>query len=134
MSSEGEILENKLNPKPSNDPVITLISGRLSQLKQGSLLANGLEQILLEFMDVGRVLGYVDLGNMVNGDIVIIRQYMKIVDDGNYREYANSTYSDIQVSPLLYINPRETDVAIKITLQQTAGTFKNFPHNFMREL
>ena len=134
MSSEGAVLEAKLNPKPSGDPVITLISGRLSALKQSNLDADGSEQILLEFMDVGRVTGYVDLGNMVGGDSVVIRQYMKVVTGGNYRKYADETYTDAQPDPLLYINPRETDVAIKITLQQTAGAFKSFPNNFMREL
>jgi hypothetical protein len=134
VSSEGEILENKLNPKPSNDPVITLISGRLSALKQSNLTADGSEQTVLEFMDVGRVMGYVDLGNMQAGDAVVVRQYMKVVDGGNYRKYADGTYTDVQPDPLLYINPRETDVAIKITLQQIAGAFKSFPNNFMREL
>jgi len=126
VSSEGAVLEAQLNP--SED------AKGLKPLKSGNLAADGSEQTLLEFTEVGRIIGYVDLGNMQAGDSVVIRQYMKIVEGGNYRKYAEETYSGILVEPLLYIHPRETDVAIKVTLQQTVGVFRNFPNNFMREL
>lgn len=108
--------------------------GRLSPLKSGNLVADGTEQTLLEFVNIGRISGYVDLGNMQVGDKVIIRQYMKLVRGGNYREFEGVPYSGVQDSPVLYIEPKETDFAIKITLQQTVGSYRSFPHNFMREL
>lgn len=120
-------------PKP--DPATVYINvqiGSLAPLKSGNLTADGSEQTLLEFMGVGRIVGYVDLGNMVGGDVIIIRQYMKVVEGGNYRKYAEESYG-AQAEPILYIKPKETDFALKITLQQTAGPFRSFPYNFLRE-
>ena len=106
---------------------------RLSTVKSATLTSDGTEQILLEFVDVGRVMGYIDLGNMVEGDNVIIKQYMQVIDGGEYRPYAGELYRGKQLIPLLYITPKETDFGTKITLQQISGTYKLYPHNFMSE-
>ena len=106
---------------------------KLKPIKSGNLLANGLEQTLLEFEGVAKIIGYVDLSGMEAGDTVIIRQYMKIVEGGDYKKYAEQPIVGSQPEPLVYITPKETDVAILITLQQTTGTLKRFPHNFMKE-
>ena len=117
-----------------NRVFITVISGRISPIKSGTLIADGLEQTLIEFIDVGRVGGYVDLGNMQLSDKVVIRQYMKMVAGGSYGKYADETYDGVQIPRILYIKPKETDVALKITLQQTQGVNKSFEYNFFREL
>lgn len=117
--------EQELNPSPSPE--------RLSTVKSANLTADGTEQTLLEFADVGRVMGYIDLGNMVEGDNVIIKQYMQVIEGGEHRPYADELYSGTQSPPLLYITPKETDFKIKITLQQTSGKYKVYPYNFMRE-
>jgi len=106
---------------------------RLKPIKGGNLLADGTEQTLLEFEGIAKIVGYVDLSFLELGDTIIIRQYMKIVEGGSYKKYAEQTLSGSQPEPLLYITPKETDVAILVTLQQTAGEFKKFPHNFMEE-
>lgn len=113
---------------------IKVVSGTLSKLKDGNITADGSEQTLFEFMDIGRVSGYVDLGEMQAGDVIIIREYMKVEDGGAYRRYDQSDYSGLQSDPLLYIHPRETDKAIKLTLQQILGIYRSFPHSFLREL
>ena len=106
---------------------------RLKPIKGGNLQADGTEQTLLEFEGIAKIVGYVDLSAMTVGDTVIIRQYMKIAEDADYKKYAEEALADIQPEPLLYITPKETDVAILVTLQQTTGTLKRYPHNFMRE-
>jgi hypothetical protein len=106
---------------------------KLKPIKTGNLVADGTEQTLLEFEDVAKIIGYVDLSAMVIGDTIIIRQYMKIAADETYKKYAEQPLVGVQPEPLLYITPKETDVAILITLQQTTGTLKRFPHNFMKE-
>ena len=115
---------------------VTIVSAkvRLSPLKSGTLMADGTEQTLLEFMDVGRVMGYVSLQNMQVGDTIIIRQYMKVVAGGSYQLYAEELYSGAQTHPILYIKPKETDFAIKITLEQGGIPFRTYPYNFMKEL
>jgi hypothetical protein len=106
---------------------------RFKPIKTGNLLADKMEQTLLEFEGIAKIIGYVDLSAMAMGDTIIIRQYMKIVADGSYKKYAEQPIAGIQPEPLLYITPKETDVAILITLEQTMGEFKRFPHNFMEE-
>jgi len=105
---------------------------RFKPIKTGNLLADGTEQTLLEFEGVAKIIGYVDLSAMM-GDTIIIRQYMKIVEGGDYKKYAEQTIVGSQPEPLVYITPKETDVAILITLQQIAGILKRFPHSFMKE-
>jgi len=106
---------------------------RLKPKKSGNLLADGTEQTLLEFEGLAKIVGYVDLSNMAMADTVVIRQYMKLTSESNYKKYAEQTLIGVQPEPLLYITPKETDVAILITLQQTTGAFKRYPHNFIEE-
>jgi hypothetical protein len=113
--------------------IITSAKERLKPIGSGSLFADGTEQTLLEFNGIARITGYVDLSNMTIGDTIIIRQYMKLTSKSNYKKYAEQTLTGVQPEPVLYITPKETDVAILITLQQTTGVFKEFPYNFMEE-
>jgi hypothetical protein len=106
---------------------------KLKPIKTGNLAADGTEQTLLEFEGIAKIIGYVDLSAMTIGDTIIIRQYMKLATAGSYKKYAELPLVGVQPEPLLYITPKETDVAILITLQQTTGILKRFPHNFMRE-
>ena len=106
---------------------------KLKPIKSATLRTDGTEQTLLEFEGIAKIIGYVDLSAMAIGDTIIIRQYMKIASDGSYKKYAEQPIAGIQSEPLLYITPKETDVAILITLQQTTGAFKRYPHNFIEE-
>ena len=102
-------------------------------LKQCNLASDGTEQVLTEFEGIGRVYGSLDLHSMMAGDTVIVRQWIKLLTDSEYQKYAEETYQGIQQMPVIYFPDKATDVAIKITLQQTEGIFRNFPHNFMVE-
>jgi len=109
------------------------VSTLIEPIAKGTITADGTEQTLLEYTEQASVIsGYVDLSEMTLGDTVIIRQYMKTEKDGEYKKYAEETYIGKQDIPLVYITPKVIDVAVKITLQQTAGTFKTFTFSFMR--
>lgn len=118
----------------SGGGTVTININRLSPLKRGNLIADGTEQTLLEFVDVGAVTGYVSLKEMLGGDTVIIRQYMRIEEGGSYEPYASETFTGFQANPTLYFTRKETDLGIKITLEQTAGVFKHFINDFLREV
>ena len=101
---------------------------------EGSVTADGTEQIVvdqtgtLEF----NLDGYIDLSNMASGDTVVIRQYMKIASAGNPVKYAEETYSGAQSIPLLHVITKPARYELKVTLQQTAGTYKSFPYQFFK--
>ena len=107
--------------------------GMFDPVKRGNVKANGTEQTLLEYEDVGRVIGYIDLSEMDVGDSIILRQYMRLQKKGAYKKYAQQTFSAFQDPPLLYVTPKETDLGIKFTLEQTSGEFRRFIYNFMEE-
>jgi hypothetical protein len=76
--------------------------------------------------------GYIDLSPMASGDTIVIRQYMKISATGDYVKYAEETYSGAQTLPLLYITTKSGRYGIKITAQQTAGTYRSLTYQFFR--
>jgi hypothetical protein len=112
---------------------LTIPLTKLESLGGGTIFADGTEQTIVEYVKVGRVIGYIDLSNMTTGDTIVIRQYMKLKTGGEYKKYAEETYSGTQSIPIIYITPKETDYGVKITIQQTAGTYKSFDYNFLKE-
>jgi hypothetical protein len=100
---------------------------------KGTLVADGSEQVVMEVSGSVRVSGYISLANMETGDTVVIRQYMKLLN-GEYKRYASETYTGAQENPIVYITPKELASAIKVTLQQTSGTYKTFDYLFIKEV
>jgi hypothetical protein len=76
--------------------------------------------------------GYIDLTPMAAEDSVTIRQYMKIAATGTYVKYWEETYTGAQPIPLLYVVTKPASYGIKITMQQTAGTYRTFTYQFFR--
>jgi len=76
--------------------------------------------------------GYIDLSPMASGDTIIIRQYMKISATGGYVKYAEESYSGAQELPLLHVVSNPATYGIKITAQQTAGTYRTLTYQFFR--
>jgi hypothetical protein len=107
---------------------------RIRLLKRGKLKADDSEQVLVEFSGVGRVSGYIDASSMVGGDVITVRQYMKLNAASTYKEYAAEQYIGPLASPIIYITPKETDCCIKVTLRQTSGICKSFEYNFILEV
>ena len=106
---------------------------RVAPLTGGVIVMNGSEQTVVEYIGMGRVMGYLDLTSMASGDTIVIRQYVRLRRDGGYKRYAEETYSGAQPDPVVYVKPKESNYGIKITLQQTAGTFKLIEYNFLKE-
>ena len=102
-------------------------------IAEGSITADGTEQVVMEYSGLAMVHGYIDLSQMTTGDEVIIRAYVVIRAGGAWRKYAEETFRDAQSLPALYVLPRLTVYGIRITLQQTAGTFKSFDYVFVKE-
>lgn len=108
--------------------VVTL----LRKVAEGTILTDGSEQTVFEYTGLGVIQGYIDLQNMADGDEVIIRVYTKIKADGEYKKYASDRFIGVQEEPALYILPRLSVYAFKVTIQQVAGTPKSFDYVFVR--
>jgi hypothetical protein len=103
---------------------------------EGSVTADGTEQTVVEATGTleFQLDGYIDLSNMASGDTVVVREYMKIASAGSYVKYAEETYSGAQSIPLLHILTKPARYALKVTLQQTAGTNRNYPYQFFKRI
>jgi hypothetical protein len=103
---------------------------------EGSITMDGTEQtIVLDEISVNpqrHLEGYIDLSPMAAGDTIVIRQYIKITATGAYVKYAEETYSDAQALPALYITTKAGRYGIKVTAQQTAGTYRTLAYQFFR--
>jgi len=101
---------------------------------EGSLLMTGVEQTLVEKTDdkSGLIEGMINLTPMAAGDTVVIREYMKTISTGAYAKYAEETYTGAQTLPLQQVLTRLSTHSIKVTIQQTAGTYRTFEYSFTR--
>lgn len=101
----------------------------------GSLLMDGTEQTVKEILTtINKLHCFVDLTPMAAGDIVVVRQYIKIASAGAFAKYAEETYNDAQTLPLLYVITKPANYGIRITIQQTAGTNRTFDWETFQEL
>jgi hypothetical protein len=105
---------------------------KLEMVAQGTITADGTEQSLVVDEILSNLFGFVSLGELGVGDVVTIRQYVDM--DGGYKLYADETYSGTQLQPAVYITPKGSNTKMKITLQQTAGVYKSFAYEFLREV
>jgi hypothetical protein len=103
---------------------------------EGSITMDGTEQTIVLDEIAGNpqrhLEGYIDLTPMAAGDTIVIRQYIKISPTGDYVKYAEETYSDAQSLPLLYVTTKAGRYGIKVTAQQTAGTYRTLTYQFFR--
>jgi hypothetical protein len=111
--------------------ILSKLLGSLSPI-EGTLTADGTEQTVVSRTDTVefQLDGYIDLTNLATGDSVVIREYMQIKSGGSYIKYAEGTYSGAQPLPLLHIVTKPAVYGLKITLQQTAGTYRSFDYQF----
>lgn len=69
----------------------------------------------------------VDTGEMVAGDVLILRLKTKVLSGGTKRLAYSATFSDAQGEPQKYSIPVPADVEIEATLEQTDGTGRSYP-------
>lgn len=104
------------------------MSKKAKSIGKGNLTANGTEQTMMEVAQVEEISGYIDLSAMQAGDTIQIRQYVKV--DAEFKLYASEPYNGVQSSPALYFPKKISSAGMKITLQQTAGIYRRYPHAF----
>lgn len=69
----------------------------------------------------------IDMGNMANGDVVIIREKMKVRSTGTTSLVQSSRFAHAQGSTIKVFIPRATVNEVVFTLEQTDGTGRVFP-------
>jgi hypothetical protein len=121
ISALEDIVEKTLSP------IMLKVIGR------GTITTDGTEQVIIEYTgSISSISGYIDLSNMVDGDSITIKAYVKIKENGDYVLYRPETYSNKQTEPALYVMPRLSGYAFKVTIQQTQGSYKNFDYLFVK--
>jgi hypothetical protein len=104
----------------------------LHHLGNGTMMTSGKEQKVFEYSRVEpfKLEGYIDLKNFDDYDEVVIRQYVRILRDGDFVKHAEKVYTGKQELPMVYITPKPSIYGILVTIQQTKGTFKPFDWEF----
>lgn len=97
----------------------------------GTLTADGTEQVVdtLEPGVPGFVFWYVDLSSLDDGDEVIVRERIDLDDDGTYELFTVSKYAGPQDRPMINQSSNLltlSNVPVRVTLEQTAGTNQDY--------
>lgn len=109
----------------------------------GTLTADGSEQTLyIDNEPLGcqdsRVL-FVDLDNMLAGDVTVLRVYYRIADAGglqlcDYEDFSGIDGGLTHGCKLTTVECRPNRHGIQVTLEQTAGTNRTYAWEFLGEL
>lgn len=73
----------------------------------------------------------VDMSNMANGDITTLRMKTKCKAASTSRLAYEATFAHVQGDPNKYSIPVPSDTEIVCTLEQTAGTGRNYDWNLL---
>lgn len=98
----------------------------ISYKSQGTQTASGSEDTLLSTTDLGTYVLMVDLGPMQNGDRTRIRIKQKIRSTGTQRNTYDVTYEHQQGQPIIYSPAVPCPQGSVFTLEQEAGTNRNY--------
>ena len=132
LRTVAQALNIKISP---TDEIVQRILARpyVSVIAEGSVKMDGTEKVLVEYDGpISFVTGYIDLSPMEDGDSVIISGYVKIRHDGEYKLNFMEPFENKQPEPAVYVIPRMTGYAIKITMRQTTGTYKTFEYMIVK--
>jgi hypothetical protein len=104
----------------------------LTHLGSGTFKTSPTEEPIFEYTrnEPFTFTGYVNLKNMMDGDEIIIRQYVKLAVDDEYTLYAEEPYYGKQREPLVNIGKLPVLRGVKVTIQQTSGEPKYVPFEF----
>jgi hypothetical protein len=98
----------------------------------GSTTMDGTEQVIFESTELGEYSGYIFLDDMEAGDTITVRVYVKDVNDDTYKLWASDPYSGKLPNPALRMEAIIGKVGIKITLQQSAGSYRAITHQWFK--
>ena len=76
--------------------------------------------------------GFISLHNMQPGDTFLLIEEIRDYDDNTYREYERKSYSDEQINPMIYFNPKNC-LGWRIRIQRTAGSDREISYQFFKE-
>jgi hypothetical protein len=91
----------------------------------------GTEHTLDTETDPGVYSLVVDMANLAAGDIVVLRIKTKCAPGETSRVAYQAIFAGVQSEPNKYSVPVPIDTEIVCTLQQTAGTGRDFPWNLL---
>lgn len=100
----------------------------------GTLTATGAVDVVKEIADtVNKLHCFIDLSLMQAADTIKVAQEIKIKAAGSYAKYAEEEYSGVQDKPMLYVVTKPARHGIKVTLEQTAGTYRDYDWETFQE-
>ena len=103
-----------------------------------SVSALNTEETIVEFgsaSDDYIVEGWVDLGGLGDGDVVVLCLYIS-VDGSNYRVFACQEYSGPVDEPVVRFHSMTLGAGMKyrVTVKQTSGNLASIPYWFIRQV
>ena len=104
---------------------------KLETVAEGELTADGSEQNVVVCSDIAILSGYISMSKMGVADTIAVKQYIMV--NGSEELYAQDAFSGQQIE-LLHFQSRAFKDTTRITLQQTAGSYKTFDYEFIREV
>jgi hypothetical protein len=93
---------------------------------------DGTEQTIFESTELGEYSGYIFLDKLQAGDTVVVKIYVKDVNDEAYKKWLEDSFSDALSCTALRMEPMIGKVGVKVTLQQTAGTYRTVNHMWFK--
>lgn len=110
-----------------------MVTVGLQVIAKGTIVTDGTEQTILEYTGaISTIQGYIDLSNMQEGDQAVVRVYVKIRPDGDYVLYHSQICVGKYEAPALYLLPRLSGYAFKVTIEHKYGYPKNFDYIFTK--
>lgn len=101
------------------------------EISNTSITLDGTEQTILSYNPTlsKEVSGWIDFTNVTSGDTIIVK--IKLNDI----LHSSQTFSNTQTNPMVYIDARPVKASdtYAITIQQTAGTYRNIGYKFIGE-
>ena len=79
-----------------------------------------------------KVSGLLSLHNMQAGDTFLVTEEIRDQDDTNYREYARTSYSDVQTSPMVWFEEKVCQ-GWRVRIQMVGGGDRDVTYQFFRE-
>lgn len=101
----------------------------LYERAEGTLTADGTEQTIYEVTPTVTLVPdsiTMSLSNMAEGDTITINMYAKLKSGGAYELIDTDDYIGAKDIPAINITGQPNRYGWKVTLQQTAGTFRGF--------
>ena len=93
---------------------------------------DGTEQTLFESTYIGEYSGFIFLDKMEEGDTIAIKVYVMDVEDETYKLWISEAFSGALTIPAIRMMPVIGKVGIKVTAQQTAGTYRTITHMWFK--